>query len=139
LIPLNKVSRVDECINVLVLNSVNEILTYVLMIYLARKTYVTRASLYGIISSLFVIIEGIVKGRYVREENHKWFITMFTWLEIILFLIGYALIFFERVTVKNKAKFQKISRTVRFIKEVEDSKKKFDAIDYRHESIVESG
>jgi hypothetical protein len=62
--------RVEECLNVLLFNSVNEILTYMLMLYLARKTYVTRASVYGIISSLFVIMEGVVKGRYIREENH---------------------------------------------------------------------
>lgn len=37
-----------------------------LMMYMARKTYVTRASVYGIISSLFVIIEGLADNRYVH-------------------------------------------------------------------------
>ena len=43
-------SRAEEIINVLVLNSVNEVITFMMMIYLARKTYVTRASVYGIVS-----------------------------------------------------------------------------------------
>ncbi len=101
---------VEECINVLVFNAVNEVLTYMLMLYMARKTYVTRASIYGIISSLFVIGEGVLQGRYIRTQNHTWFIGLFTWLEIILFIAGYCLIVFERVTNNKKAKFQKISK-----------------------------
>lgn len=76
-----------------------------LMLYLARKTYVTRASVYGIISAIFVIGEGLFSGRYIRKDNHKWYISAFTMIEIVLFLTGYTMIFFERVTVKNKAKF----------------------------------
>ena len=45
---------------------------------------------------------------------------MGTALEIVLFMTSYALIFFERVTNKNKAKFQKISKQVRYFKEIED-------------------
>ena len=55
-------------------------------------------------------------------------------MEILLFITGYTLIFFERVTVKNKAKFQKISKIVRYIKEVEDPKERYEAIDYRKET-----
>jgi hypothetical protein len=104
-----------------------------LMLYLARKTYVTRASVYGIISALFVIGEGLFIGRYIRVDDHKWYISAFTMVEIVLFLSGYTMIFFERVTVKNQAKFQKINKTVRYIKEVEDRDQKYDAIDYREE------
>jgi hypothetical protein len=64
--PIVNVMKVEECINVIVFNSVNEIFTYMLMLYLARKTYVTRASVYGIVSSLFVICEGVAKGRFIR-------------------------------------------------------------------------
>jgi hypothetical protein len=105
-----------------------------LMLYLARKTYVTRASVYGIISALFVIGEGLFIGRYIRVDDHKWYISAFTMVEIVLFLSGYTMIFFERVTVKNQAKFQKINKTVRYIKEVEDRDQKYDAIDYREET-----
>jgi hypothetical protein len=105
-----------------------------LMLYLARKTYVTRASVYGIISAIFVIAEGLFVGRYIRVDNHKWYISAFTMVEIVLFLSGYTMIFFERVTVKNKAKFQKINKTVRYIKEVEDRDQKYDAVDYRVET-----
>jgi hypothetical protein len=105
-----------------------------LMLYLARKTYVTRASVYGIISALFVIGEGLFIGRYIRVDDHKWYISAFTMVEIVLFLSGYTMIFFERVTVKNQAKFQKINKTVRYIKEVEDRDQKYDAVDYREET-----
>jgi hypothetical protein len=119
LMPLENLKLVEECINVIVMNSVNEVLTYMLMLYMARKTYVTRASVYGIISSLFVILEGVYNARYKKQEDHRWYITVFTFVEIFVFLTGYTLIFFERVTVKNKAKFQKIEKTVRYIKDVE--------------------
>ena len=77
-----------------------------LMIYLARKTYVTRASVFGIISSLYVIIEGIFAGRINGDGGGaKWYRPVGTYLEIILFLTSYTLIFFERVTLKNRAKF----------------------------------
>jgi len=133
--PFENVMKVEECINVIVFNSVNEIFTYMLMLYLARKTYVTRASVYGIVSFLFVIFEGVFKGRFIRKENHHWYISFFTVIEIVLFLTGYTLIFFERVTVKNIAKFQKISKTVRYIKEVEEPDLKYEAIDYRKETM----
>ena len=72
-----------------------------LMMYLARKTYIARASVYGIVSSLFVVLEGLFAGR-MGTGDWQWLTT--TWLEVVLFLTGYALIFFERVTNKNKAK-----------------------------------
>ena len=77
---------VEECINVIVMNSVNEVLTYMLTLYLTRKTYVTRASVYGIISSLFVILEGVYNARYKKETDHRWYITAFTFVEIFVFL-----------------------------------------------------
>jgi hypothetical protein len=55
-------------------------------------------------------------------------------VEIVLFLSGYTMIFFERVAVKNKAKFLKRNKTVRYVKEVEDRYQKYDAIDYRVET-----
>jgi hypothetical protein len=106
------------------------------MLYLARKTYVTRASVYGIISAIFVIGEGLFSERYIRVDDHKWYISAFTMVEIVLFLSAYAMIFFERVTVKNQAKFQKINKTVRYIKEVEDRDQKYDAVDYREETDI---
>ena len=79
------------------MNAINEIVTYMLMLYMARNTYVTRSSIYGIISSLFVILEGVIKDRVKDEEEDRWYIAAFTWIEIIAFLIGYSLIVFERV------------------------------------------
>ena len=61
--PFDSIVRAEEVLNVVVFNALNEIITYILMIYLARKTYVTRASVFGIISSLYVIIEGIISER----------------------------------------------------------------------------
>jgi archaellum component FlaF (FlaF/FlaG flagellin family) len=118
--PFDNIVRAEECLNVLVFNALNEILTYVLMMYLAKKTYVTRASVFGIISSLYLIIEGIFTDRINGDgQGSKWYRPLGTYLEIILFFASYTLIFFERVTLKNKAKFLKIKDTVRYIKEIE--------------------
>jgi hypothetical protein len=104
--PFDSIVRAEEVLNVVVFNSLNEIITYILMIYLARKTYVTRASVFGIISSLYVIIEGIFAERINGDgDGAKWYRPLGTYLEIILFLTSYILIFFERVTLKNRAKF----------------------------------
>ena len=103
LIGLNKA---EEIINIIVLNSVNEVFNFVLMIYLAQKTFVTRASVYGILSSLFVIFEGIIAGRIGMDEG-VWYYYVGTWAEIVLFLSSYSMIFFERIKNRNIAKFKK--------------------------------
>jgi len=104
--PFDNIVKVEEVLNIVVFNALNEIITFILMIYLARKTYVTRASVFGIISSLYVIIEGIFSERINGDgEGSEWFRPVGTYLEIILFLASYTLIFFERVTLKNRAKF----------------------------------
>ena len=56
------------------------------MIYLAQKTFITRASVYGILASLFVIFEGIVAGRMGMSEG-VWYYYVGTWTEIVLFSI----------------------------------------------------
>ena len=64
LLPLENLSKAEEVINVILFNSVNEIITYLMTLYLASKTYVARASVYGIVSNLFVIIEGLSSERF---------------------------------------------------------------------------
>lgn len=134
--PFENIVKAEECLNVLIFNALNEIITYILMIYLARKTYVTRASVFGIESSLYVIIEGIFAGRINGDgQDSEWYRPVGTYMEIILFIASYTLIFFERVTLKNRAKFQKIKNTVRYIKEIEpnDSKNEYEKIyDYEY-------
>lgn len=67
--PFDNVVKAEECLNVVVFYALNEIITYILMMYLARKTYVTRASVFGIISSLYVIIEEIYAGKVNGGNN----------------------------------------------------------------------
>lgn len=86
------------------MNQLNEVANYVLMIYLAQKTFITRASVYGVVSTLYVIGEGVYAGR--MGEGNIYF-TLGTWLEIVLFLSSYALIFFERIKNRNIARFKK--------------------------------
>jgi hypothetical protein len=103
--PLENLANAEESLNVVVFNQLNEIISFILMMYLGRKTYVTRASVFGIISSLYVILEGISMGRINEGNDRLIFIPIGTYLEIVLFLASYALIFFERIILKNKAKF----------------------------------
>lgn len=44
-------------------------------------------------------------------------------MEIISSLTSYTLIFFERVVNKNKAKFQKIAKSIKYIKDVDTKDK----------------
>ncbi len=72
--------------------------------YLARKKYVTRTSVFGIISSLYVIIEDIFSKRINGDrEGSKRFRAVGTYLEIIVYLASYMILFFERVSLKNRA------------------------------------
>jgi hypothetical protein len=41
----------------------NDVVNYLLMLYIARKTYIARASVYGVISSLYVILKGLEERR----------------------------------------------------------------------------
>lgn len=122
------ITKAEEVLNVILLNSVNEIATYIMMMYLARKTYIARASVFGILASLYVIIEGVSAG---RMGSGNWWWIVGTYLEIVLFLASYALIFFERVQNKNKAKFQKVERTVKYLKEVGTDSRSYEAHDFR--------
>jgi hypothetical protein len=61
-------------------------------------------------------MEGVVAGKMGKGN---WYWILGTTLEIVVSLISYSLIFFERITNRNKAKFQKISETIR-IKYVTD-------------------
>ena len=129
--PFDNIVRAEEVLNVVVFNALNEVITYILMIYLTRKTYTTRASVFGIISSLYVILEGVFNDRINGDgESAKWYRPVGTYVEMVLFIASYSLIFFERVAIKNRAKFQKIKNTVRYIKEIEpnDSNKEFEKI-----------
>ena len=85
------------------------------MIYLAQKTFITRASVYGIVQSLYVIAEGVYAG---RMGSNDWYWSVGSWVEIVLFLSSYTLIFFERIKNRNVARFKKRQETT-FTKFVE--------------------
>jgi len=104
LFTLHGLARAEEVSNILLMNQLNEVANYVLMIYLAQKTFITRASVYGVVSTLYVIGEGVYAGRMGQGTIY---FTLGTWLEIVLFLSSYALIFFERIKNRNIARFKK--------------------------------
>lgn len=105
------------------INAINEIFNFIMMMYLARKTYIARASVYGIVPQLFVILEGIFTGRmgtHILDAPWYWFYG--SWTEIVCFLGSYTLIFTERVRNKNRAKFSKVKvlrEEIKYVKELE--------------------
>lgn len=92
------------------------------MLYIARKTYIARASVYGIIFILYVVLKGLHEERLgYYDGTGTWYWFTFNAIEILLLLTSYCMIFFERVTNKNKAKFQKFEKLVRYLKEVDEN------------------
>ena len=87
----------------------NDVLNYLLMLYLIRKTSVTRASAYGIMSTFFVIGEAIFTGKIQG---------IYTWVAIAIFNTSYAIIYFEKVRNKNKIKKLNHSFKVKYLKQL---------------------
>lgn len=49
LLSLDGLYKAEEIINVIALNSVNELFSFIMMLYLARRTHIVRASVFGVI------------------------------------------------------------------------------------------
>jgi len=92
----------EEVSSVALFFQLNEVVNYVLLLYLARKTYIARASVFGIVSSSYVIFEGIFAERFGIA---RWYWIAGTFTDLGCMVIAYALIFFERIKNKNIAKF----------------------------------
>lgn len=103
--PAANLSNAEEVIGSILTNSINEVTNYIMMLYLARKTYVTRASAFSIIPPTFVIIYGLFNDRI---STKKWYWLFGTIFDIVLVFTAYGFIFFERAKNRYKAQFQKL-------------------------------
>ena len=63
----------------------NEIFNYLLLLYLAKKLLVSKASLYGILSAIYILVYGFFHELHTIE-----------YFESIIFVAGYAIIFLEK-------------------------------------------
>lgn len=56
-------SLIEEVLTVFIFSCLNEIANYLLLLYFIRKTLVTKASVYGIVGSIFIIFTSIFTGK----------------------------------------------------------------------------
>lgn len=80
-------SLIEEVINVFLFSCINEIANYLMLLYFIKKTLVTKASVYGIMGSIFIIFMSIFSGK-IRG--------LLMWSEIIVFLTAYVIIFLTK-------------------------------------------
>ncbi len=85
----------EEVITVFIFSCLNEIVNYLLLLYFIRKTLVTKASLYGIVGSIFIIFVTIF------SEKIK---STLLWIEIVVFLSAYVIIFLTKRSEKRANK-----------------------------------
>ena len=90
-------SLIEEVISVFIFSCLNEVANYILLLYFIRKTLVTKASIYGIFGSIFIIFVSIFYGK-IRS--------VLLWSEIVVFMTGFVIIFLTKRREKriNKGK-----------------------------------
>jgi hypothetical protein len=88
---------IEEVITVFLFSCLNEVANYLLLLYFIRKTLVTKASIYGIVGSIFIIFFSIFKGKIT---------SVLLWSEIVVFLSAYMILFLMKRHEKriNKGK-----------------------------------
>jgi len=97
---------VEEVLFVFLFSCVNEIINYILLLYFIRKTLVTKASVYGILGSIYIIFFTILRGDIK---------SVLLWCEILVFLSGYVIISTTKKIEKQKKKKIKI---IKYIEEI---------------------
>jgi hypothetical protein len=85
----------EEVITVFIFSCLNEIANYLLLLYFIRKTLVTKASMYGIVGSIFIIFVSIISGK-IRSA--------LLWIEIVVFLTAYFILFLTKRSEKRANK-----------------------------------
>ena len=92
---------IEEVLTVFIFSCINEVANYLLLLYFIRKMLVTKASVYGIVGSIFIIFVSIFSGKIQ---------SVLLWSEIIVFLAGYVIIFVTKRREKrlNKGKQKRV-------------------------------
>ncbi len=91
-----------------IFSCLNEIVNYLLLLYFIRKTLVTKASLYGIVSSIFIIFVTIFSGKIKST---------LLLIEIVVFLIAYVIIFLTKRKEKKDLKKKQIAKKIRYFED----------------------
>lgn len=76
----------EEIVGIMIFSCLNDSLNIVNLLYLMKKAFISKSSVYGILNALFIIGQGIVLNVYDYIE----------YMQIIAFSFGYVSIFFER-------------------------------------------
>jgi predicted neutral ceramidase superfamily lipid hydrolase len=94
---------IEEVIAVFFFSCLNEVANYLLLLYFIRKMLVTKASLYGIVGSIFIIFV------FIFSDKPR---SLLLWAEIVVFMSAYVIIFLtkrreKRLLNKGKSKLFK--------------------------------
>ena len=54
----------EEIVGIMLFSCMNDALNIVNLLYLMKKAFISKSSVYGIINALFIIGEGIFNGKY---------------------------------------------------------------------------
>ena len=121
---------IEEVVAVFIFSCFNEVANYILLLYFIRKTLVTKASVYGIVGSIFIIFVSIFSGKIQ---------SFLLWTEIACFLTSYVIIFLTKRREKRLNKGKARDKQVRYIKDqIEDELVKFgNARHYPRTAIYE--
>lgn len=58
---LGVIEEKEEIVGIILFSCLNDIMNTVLLLYLMRKAYISKTSVYGIINALFIVGEGVAK------------------------------------------------------------------------------
>ena len=75
-----------QIFGVIFFSSFNEVFNYILLLYLMRKAVTSKAAVYGVMSSVFSILFGLIKSYYEPIQI----------CATCLYLVCYTILFFER-------------------------------------------
>lgn len=86
---------IEEVIGVFIFSCINEVANYLLLLYFIRKMLVTKASVYGIVGSIFIIVV------FVFSDKPR---TPLLWCEIAVFSSSYVIIYLNKRREKRLSK-----------------------------------
>lgn len=99
---------IEEVIGVFVFSCLNEVANYLLLLYFIRKMLVTKASVYGIVGSIFIIVV------FTLSDKPR---TPLLWCEIIVFLSAYIIIFLTKRREKRINKGKNKEKLIRYLRD----------------------
>jgi hypothetical protein len=102
---------IEEVVAVFIFSCLNEVANYLLLLYFIRKMLVTKASVYGIVGSIFIIVV------FTFSDKPR---TPLLWCEIIVFLSSYIIIFLTKRREKRINKGKNKEKLVRYLRDQQE-------------------